>query len=215
MRIIIACEQSAAVRDAFRARGHDAWSCDILPSEGDPRWHIQGDAIAAVYSQTWDLLVGHPPCTFLSNSSSKHLYVGMKLEGGCYGDRWALMGAAAGFFLQLWNAPIKKIALENPIMLNHPKRIFGIPEQTQVIQPWMFGHPESKSTCLWLKGLPELKPTNDVKAEMDLLPIAERHRVHHMPPGPERQKERSRTYSGIAWAMADQWGSDLVETFDF
>lgn len=207
MKILIACEYSATVRDAFRALGHDAWSCDLRPSEGDPRWHIHGDAIAAAYGQPWDALVGHPECTFVANSSAKHLYKGMRFENGADGDRWAKMGAAAAFFLALWNAPIERIALENPIMLNHPRRLFGIPKPTQTIQPWMFGHPESKATCLWLKNLPKLEATNNVKAEMASRPIQERHRIHHMPPGPERKKERSRTYRGIAEAMATQWGA--------
>lgn len=207
MKILVACEYSAKVRDAFRARGHDAWSCDLQPTEGDPRWHIQGDAIAAAYSRPWDMLIGHPECTFVANSSSKHLYVGMSLKNGANGDRWAKMGHAAAFFLALWNAPVERIALENPIMLRHPRRLFGIPDPAQTIQPWQFGHPESKATCLWLKNLPELETTENVKAAMNKRPIHLRHRVHHMPPGPARKKERSRTYDGIASAMAEQWGA--------
>ena len=200
MRVLVACEYSGIVRDAFRARGHDAWSCDILPTESEPRWHIQGDAIEAAYSQQWDLLIGHPPCTYLANSGSKHLYEGMSKNNGANGERWARMGEGAGFFLALWNAPVERIALENPIMLGHPQRLFGIPKPTQVIQPWQFGHGETKAVCLWLKGLLPLRETNVVEGR--------EARVHRMAPGPNRQKERSRFFTGIAEAMADQWGGD-------
>ena len=196
-RWLIACECSARVRDAMRARGIDAWSCDLQPCEGDPRWHIQGDAIAAAYSQHWDGMVGHPECTYLANSGAKHLYAGMKAENGPNPDRWAHMGAAAAFFLALWNAPIERIAIENPIMLGHPKRLFGIPEPTQIIQPWQFGDGETKATCLWLKNLPPLVPTNIVEGR--------EQRVFRMAPGPDRKRERSRTFQGIADAMAAQW----------
>jgi hypothetical protein len=123
----------------------------------------------------------------------------MKAENGPSGDRWAHMGAAASFFLALLNAPVARIAVENPIMLGHPRRLFGIPEPTQIIQPWMFGHGETKATCLWLKGLPALMPTNIVEGR--------EQRVFRMAPGPDRKADRSRTYEGIAEAMADQWGA--------
>jgi hypothetical protein len=197
MKVLVACECSGVVRRALRARGVDAWSCDIKPAEdGDPH-HIQGDAIAAAYGQPWDAMIAHPECTYLANSSSKHLYAGMKAENGPDGDRWARMGAAAAFFLALWNAPIERIAVENPIMLGHPRRLFGIPEQTQVIQPWQHGHGEIKATCLWLKGFPPLVPSNLVDGREP--------RVHRMAPGPNRKADRSRTYEGIAEAIADQW----------
>lgn len=201
MRVLVACEYSATVRDAFRARGFDAWSCDLLPTEGDPRWHIQGDAIHAAYSQRWDLLIGHPECTYLANSGAKHLYAGMKFENGPNAARWAAMGSAAMFFLTLWRAPIPHIAIENPIMLGHPRKMFGIPDPSQTIQPWQFGHGETKATCLWLKNLPKLVPTDIVEGR--------EQRVWKMGPSPDRWKERSRTFAGIAEAMASQWGDFL------
>lgn len=217
MRVLVACERTATVRDAFRRLGHDAWSCDLQPTEGDPQWHIQGDAIAAAYGvtysgsnsnytqnmwQPWDLLIAHPECTFLSNSGAKHLYAGMNKANGPNADRWALMGAAAAFFLTLWNVPIKRKCIENPIMLGHPRRLFGIPKPTQIIQPWQFGHGETKATCLWLDGLMPLHPTNEVEGR--------EQRIWRMGPGPERKKERSRTFPGVAEAMADQWGRAIL-----
>jgi hypothetical protein len=201
-RVLVACEFSATVRDAFRARGFDAWSCDLLPTEGDPRWHIQGDAIEAAYSMPWDLLIGHPECTYLANSGAKHLYAGMKAENGPNAERWARMGAAAMFFLTLWRAPIRCIALENPIMLGHPRKLFGLPSPTQIIQPFDFGHGEMKATCLYLKNLPTLVPTNRVAGR--------EQRIFRMAPSPDRWKERSRTFQGIADAMAGQWGPLLL-----
>jgi hypothetical protein len=199
MRALVACECSGVVRRALRARGHNAWSCDLKPAEDGSPFHIQGDAIRAAYGSSWDLLIAHPECTYLANSGAKHLYAGMKAENGPSGDRWAHMGAAASFFLALLNAPVARIAVENPIMLGHPRRLFGIPEPTQIIQPWMFGHGETKATCLWLKGLPALMPTNIVEGR--------EQRVFRMAPGPDRKADRSRTYEGIAEAMADQWGA--------
>jgi hypothetical protein len=207
IRVLVACEYSATVRDAFRARGFDAWSCDLLPTEGDPRWHIQGDAIAAAYGQHWDLLIGHPECTYLCNSGAKHLYAGMKAENGPNASRWASMGAAAMFFRTLLNAPIAHIAIENPIMLGHPRKMFGIPDPTQTVQPWQFGHGETKATCLWLKGLPSLVPSNVVDGR--------EQRIWKMAPGADRWKERSRTFIGIAEAMADQWGRYLIDRLSF
>lgn len=201
LRVLVACEYSATVRDAFRARGFDAWSCDLLPTEGDPRWHIQGDAIQAAYSQQWDLLIAHPECTYLCNSGAKHLYAGMKAENGPNASRWASMGAAAMFFRTLLNAPVPHVAIENPIMLGHPRKMFGIPDPAQTIQPWQFGHGETKATCLWLKNLPALVPSNVVAGR--------EQRVFKMAPGPNRWKERSRTFAGIAEAMANQWGDYL------
>ena len=198
MRVLIACECSGAVRRAFRALGHDAWSCDLQPAEDDSRHHVQGDALRTVYGDEWDLLIAHPECTYLANSGAKHLYAGTSAANGPNPDRWAQMGAAAAFFLAMWNAPVPRIAVENPIMLGHPKRLFGIPDPTQIIQPWQFGHGETKATCLWLKGLPPLVPTNIVEGR--------EQRVFRMAPGPDRKRDRSRTFEGIAAAMADQWG---------
>lgn len=204
LRVLVACECSGVVRRAFRALGHDAWSCDLEPAEDNSPFHFQTDALIAAYGgldRPWDLLIAHPECTYLSNSGAKHLYAGMKAENGPNADRWALMGAAAAFFLALWNAPVSRIAVENPIMLGHPKRLFGIPEPTQIIQPWQFGHGETKATCLWLKGLPPLAPTNIVEGR--------EQRVFRMAPGPDRKRDRSRTFEGIAAAMADQWAGPL------
>jgi len=199
MRVLVACEFSGTVRRAFAARGHDAWSCDLLPAEDGSNKHIQGDAIHAAHGQSWDLLIAHPECTFLANSGAKHLYAGMRKENGPDADRWARMGAAAAFFRAMLDAPVARKAVENPVMLGHPKRLFGIPEPTQIIQPWQFGHGETKATGLWLVGLPPLTPT--------LVVSGREGRVWKMPPGPERKKERSRTYAGIAAAMAEQWGA--------
>jgi len=206
VRVLVACERSGVVRRAFRDRGHDAWSCDLEPADDGSRYHIQGDCLPRLYDRLywrWDLLIGHPECTYLANSGAKHLYAGMKAENGPNPDRWAHMGAAAAFFMALWNAPIPMIALENPIMLGHPKRLFGIPEPTQIIQPYQFGHGETKATCLWLKNLPPLEPTNIVEGR--------EQRVFRMAPGPNRKRDRSRTYEGIAEAMATQWGASLQD----
>lgn len=205
MRVLIGCEYSATVRDAFRARGHDAWSCDLLPTEGDSQWHIQGDVLA-VLDDGWDLAIFHPPCTFLTYAGAKHLYVDGRKENGKYPPRWEALEDAALFFRKLLHAPIAKIAVENPIMLAEGKKIVGR-GYDQIIQPWSFGHMESKRTCLWLEGLSPLSPTSDLKAETMKLPARLRDRVHYARPGPDRWKERSRTSPGIAAAMADQWGS--------
>jgi hypothetical protein len=199
VNVLVACERSGVVRSAFRAWGHNAWSCDLEPADDETGEHLRMDAIHAAYSQPWDLLIAHPECTYLANSGAKHLYAGTKAENGPNADRWAHMGAAAAFFLALWNAPVARIAVENPIMLGHPRRLFGIPEPTQIIQPWQFGHGETKATCLWLKGLPPLAPTNIVEGR--------EQRVWKMGPGENRKRDRSRTYEGIAAAMAEQWGT--------
>jgi hypothetical protein len=210
VRVLVACERSGVVRNAFRALGHDAWSCDLEPADDGSPFHIQGDALTVTYSGSkrdlhpgyvtpWDLLIAHPECTYLANSGAKHLYASMKAENGPNPDRWAHMGAAAAFFLAMLNAPVQRIAVENPIMLGHPKRLFGIPDPTQIIQPWQFGHGETKATCLWLKGLPPLQPTNIVEGR--------EQRVFRMAPGPDRKRDRSRTFEGIAAAMAEQWGA--------
>lgn len=198
MRVLVACEFSGTVRRAFSALGHDAWSCDLLPADDSSPNHIQGDAIAAVYAQNWDLLVAHPPCTYLTNSGVTWLHKDP--------TRWVKLDEAAQFFKRLLDAPIVKIAVENPIMHKYAKERIGGVKQSQVIQPWMFGHTEQKATCLWLKSLPLLQPTNNVKAEMMALPDNERQRLHYLPPSSDRWKLRSKTYDGIAKAMAEQWG---------
>jgi len=196
MRVLVACEYSGRVRSAFRALGHDAWSCDLLESEDESPYHLVGDALEIVHGQ-YDLLICHPPCTDLAVSGSRHFPA--KVADGRQ-DR------ALDFVRALLAAPVEKIALENPISVISSK----VRKPDQIIQPWQFGHPETKATCLWLKGLPKLVPTDDVHDHMMTLPVAERNRVHHMPPGPNRWKERSRTYLGIAAAMAEQWGGASV-----
>lgn len=195
MKVLVACEFSGTVRDAFIAKGHDAMSCDLLPTDS-PGPHYQGD-IFDVINDGWDLMIAHPPCTYLSNSGVSWLY---KQK-----DRWKKLIDGAVFFRNLLLADIPKIAVENPIMHKYAKEIIG-KEQTQVVQPWMFGHMEQKATGLWLKNLPKLKPTNDVKEEMLKLPKNQRERLHYLPPSKDRWKERSKTYEGIAQAMAEQWG---------
>lgn len=198
LRVLVACERSGVVRSAFRELGHDAWSNDLEPADDGSRFHIQGDAVRAAYAGGWDLIIAHPECTYLANSGAKHLYAGMNKANGPEADRWARMGAAALFFRQMLDAPARMVAVENPIMLGHPKRLFGIPDPTQIVQPWQFGHGETKATGLWLRGLMPLRPTEIVEGR--------EQRVHRMPPGPDRKKNRSRTYDGIASAMACQWG---------
>lgn len=181
MRVLVACEFSGTVRDAFRARGHDAWSCDLLPTEHDGP-HFQADVLTLLHKD-WDLMIAHPPCTHLASS----------------GARWfklkvAEQAEAIKFVQALLNAPIAKIAVENPIGILSTR----IRKPDQIVQPWQFGHGETKATCLWLRGLPVLKPTNVVDGRVA--------RVHRAPPSPDRWKLRSLTYEGIAQAMAEQWG---------
>ena len=192
MRVLIACEFSGIVRDAFIERGHDAWSCDLLPTE-QPGPHYQ-DNIFHVLTKTmydWDMMIAHPPCTYLANSGVSWLY---RKEG-----RWEKMKQGALFFKQLLQADIPKICVENPIMHKHAVKIIGR-RQDQVIQPWQFGHGEQKATCLWLKNLPLLEPTNIVEGR--------EQRLHYLPPSKDRSKLRSITYPGIAKAMAEQWGKE-------
>ena len=181
MRVLIACEYSGAVRDAFRVAGHDAMSCDLLPSEA-PGPHYQGD-VRDVLGDGWDLMVAHPPCTHLAVSGARWFH-----------QKQAEQAEALDFVRLLLDAPIPRIALENPVSIISTR----IRKPDQVIQPWQYGHGETKATCLWLKNLPALKPTQIVDGRDA--------RVHRMPPGPNRWKERSRTYAGIAAAMAAQWG---------
>jgi len=181
MRVLVACEFSGTVRDAFAARGHDAWSCDLLPSETEGQ-HIQGDVLA-VLDQGWDLMVAHPPCTHLAVSGARW-----------FKDKQVEQAEALDFVRALLDAPIPRIALENPVSVISTK----VRKPDQIIQPWQFGHGETKATCLWLKGLPKLAPT-DVVDGRDA-------KVHRMPPSENRWRERSRTYGGIAAAMAEQWG---------
>lgn len=194
MRVLVGCEFSGAVRDAFLARGHDAWSCDLLPTD-TPGPHIESD-ILTVLADDWDLMIGFPPCTYLCSSG---LHWNHRRPG-----RAELTEAALVFVRSLLDAPIPRIALENPV--GRINTAIRKPDQT--IQPWMFGHPESKGTCLWLKNLPLLKPTNILKLSpngrwKNQTPSGQ----NKLGPSPDRWKERSKTYSGIAAAMAEQWGN--------
>lgn len=183
MKVLISCEFSGIVRNAFAELGHNAWSCDLLPSEL-PGNHIQGDVLSVLFNG-WDLMIAHPPCTHLAVSGARW-FAEKRADGR--------QQAAIKFFMQLINAPIEKIAVENPISIMSTK----YRKPSQIVQPWQFGHGETKATCLWLKNLPVLQPTNIVDGRET--------RIYKMPPSPERAKERSRTYEGIAKAMANQWG---------
>ena len=201
LRVLIACEFSGVVRRAFADRGHDAWSCDLLPAEDRSNKHIVGDA-RDILNDGWDLLmVAHPPCTRLCNSGVRWLR--SPPPGRTLDEMWAELENAADLFSAFWNAPIERICIENPVMHRHAKaRIRNFQDFAQSVQPWQFGHGETKRTCFWLKNLPHLLPTSVVEGRAQ--------RVARMPPGPNRWKERSRFFPGIAAAMADQWGG-LVE----
>lgn len=212
MNVLVACEESQAVCKAFRERGHRAFSADIQPcSGGHPEWHIMGDCLPLIngnctfqtmdtHTHTqdgpWDLLIAHPPCTFLSNAGARFLYAGG--NGVLNEDRLRKGIKASHFFLRFLFAYCKRIAIENPV----PSTVYGLPVYSQIIQPWMFGHPVQKKTCLWLKGLPKLEPTE----------ICEERQSSKVPGnwfnrgGKERQKNRAKTFPGIAAAMAEQWG---------
>lgn len=202
MRVLVACEFSGIVREAFRKRGHDAMSCDLLPTEQEGP-HYQGNVLE-ILGEGWDLMIAHPPCTYLTNAGVRHLHDHVSSRNGAKASvsgsvRWVALFEAAEFFNALQHANIPRIAVENPIPHKYAKALIG--PYTQTIHPWQFGHGETKPTCLWLKGLPNLIPTNVVEGR--------EARVHRMSPGPDRWKERSRTYQGIADAMAAQWGQSL------
>ena len=180
MRVLVACEYSGIVRDAFADRGHDAMSCDLLPTE-KPGPHHLGD-VRDVIHDNWDLMIAHPPCTHLAVSGARW-----------FKDKQQEQAEALEFVKLLLDAPIPLIALENPVSVISSQ----IRKPDQIVQPWQYGHGETKATCLWLKGLPPLKPTNVVEGR--------EQRVHRMAPGPNRWRERSRTFTGIAKAMASQW----------
>jgi hypothetical protein len=184
VRVLVACEFSGIVRDAFRRRGHDAWSCDLLEAEDDSLFHYRCDARVILQGYgPWDLMIAHPPCTHLAVSGARW-----------FKDKAKEQAEALQFVRDLMGAPVERICIENPISIISSR----IRKPDQIVQPWMFGHGETKATCLWLKGLPKLIPTNIVEGRKAV--------VHHMPPGPDRWKNRSRTYQGIADAMAEQWG---------
>lgn len=195
MKVLVACEFSGTVRDAFIERGHDAVSCDLLPTES-PGPHVQGDVLDLL-DEGWDLMVAHPPCTYLANSGVRWLHERP--------DRWEKMREAAEFFKSLLNAPVPKICVENPVMHKYAVEIIGR-KHDQTIQPYEFGHPESKRTCLWLKNLPPLLPTGILsKKEGTTWENQTPSGQNKLGPSPDRWKERSRFYRGWAEAMANQW----------
>jgi hypothetical protein len=197
MKVLVACEYSGIVRDAFAAKGHDAWSCDILPTES-PGNHFQGD-VSEHLDKGWDLMIAHPPCTHLAVSGARWFTEGKK--------PWSLQEEALDFVRKLLDAPIDKIALENPVSVISTK----IRKPNQIIQPFEYGHDVTKKTCLWLKNLPNLKPTKIVKPDIVLVNGKKMSRMHYESfklPSKERSKVRSKFYTGIAEAMADQWGTD-------
>ena len=215
INILVACEESQRVCEAFRKRGGKAYSCDIIEcSGGHPEWHIMQDVIPLLNGKCsfktmdgiehsidgkWDLIIAHPPCTYLSNAGARFLYP----KGVLNEERLAKGMIAKDFFMHFYNADCDRIAIENPI----PSKVYGLPPYTQTIQPWMFGHPVQKKTCLWLNGLPELQPTN----------VVEERQSTKIPGnwfnsgGKERQKNRAKTFPGIAKAMAEQWMPLLLE----
>ena len=214
-KVLVACEESQAVTIAMRDIGIEAYSCDIIEcSGGHPEWHIRWDAIAIANGNCsfmtsdgqlhsidgkWDMIIAHPPCTYLSNAGARFLYPGGVLNE----ERLAKGLEAKEFFMQLYNADCPRIAVENPI----PSTVYGLPKYTQTIQPWMFGHPLQKKTCFWLKGIPLLKPT-DIVEERQSTKIPGNWFNHG---GKDRQKNRAKTFPGIAKAMAEQWGRQLIE----
>lgn len=222
MKVLVACEESQTVCKAFREKGHEAYSCDIQePSGGHPEWHILGDALAAVAGGViitmdgkehevgkWDLLIAHPPCTYLSNAGAARLY--KRLEGKSYVELERLNNGmdAKEFFLEFLNAPIEKIAVENPI----PSGVYRMPKYNQIIQPYEFGHPYSKKTCLWLKGVPLLKPTEIVRPVCSWVSggskKADGTPRNNVGTSFRDSKRRSKTFPGIARAMAEQWGGN-------
>lgn len=205
MRALIGCEASGTVRRAFLARGFDAWSCDTRRAEDGSNRHLQMDVREAIRRYgPWDLLaVMHPPCTRLCNSGVRWLTVAP--PGRTVADMRAELEEGAGLFSDCLNAPIDRIAIENPVMHRHAKALIrNYTPPAQTIQPWQFGDGESKRTCFWLKGLPPLVPTHPVKPA-DIV-----HRVWRMPPGPDRQRARSQFFPGVAAAMADQWGDHAM-----
>lgn len=202
LRVLVACEFSGTVRNAFSALGHDAWSCDLLPAEDGSNRHIVGDA-RDLLGDGWDLLmVAHPPCTRLCNSGVR--WLSSPPPGRSSAEMQADLEEGAALFSDFWTAPIERICIENPVMHRHAKaliRDYAPPAQS--VQPWQFGHGETKRTCLWLRNLPPLRPTQIVEGR--------EARVHRASPSKDRWRERSRFFTGIAAAMADQWGGEAAE----
>lgn len=211
MKVLVACEESQAVTIELRKLGHEAYSCDIIEcSGGHPEWHIQGDALPILNGQCcfqtmdgieheidgrWDMIIAHPPCTYLSNAGARHLYP----KGVLNEERLKQGLEAKEFFMKIWNADCEKIAIENPV----PSKIYELPPYTQYIQPWEHGHPFKKKTCLWLKNLPMIIPTDIVPEERRQSTKISGNWFNHG--GKERQKNRAKTFPGIAKAIAEQW----------
>lgn len=207
IKVLVACEESQEVTKAFRELRYNAYSNDIIDcSGGHPEWHIKAD-VFNVINDGWDLIIAHPPCTYIANSGVSWLYNKDKTENE---DRWNEMRRAAHFFRSILNNNCRFLAVENPIPHKYAIEIIGR-KYDQIVQPYQFGHPESKATCLWIKGLPVLKETNNVKQEYLSLPKNKAQRLHFLPPSPERQKLRSKTFPGIAKAMAEQWGQYVLD----
>lgn len=208
MRVLVACEESQAVCKAFRARGHEAYSCDLIPcSGGHPEWHIQVDALELL-KMRWDLIIAHPPCTYLTNASA----VRMRVKGEISPERYRKAMEAKAFFLKFLQADCKQICVENPT----PLKIVGLPPYTQAIQPWQFGHPYTKRTCLWLKGLPPLKPTKIVMEGVTpwVNGGSKDAKGNYRRVTGRRERDpinRSKTFPGIAEAMAEQWGGNYED----
>ena len=197
MRVLVACEFTGTVRNSFLRKGHDAWSCDLLPAEDRHPNHIKGDCRPHLKSGEWDLIIAHPVCTRLTNAGARWLQKPPK--GRTQVQMWRELFEGAELFSDCLNANCERVCVENPVMHKHAKEaIEGYFEFTQSLQPWQFGHPETKRICLWLQGLDPLKPTNIVDGREP--------KVHHMSPGPDRARERSRFFSGVSDAMADLWG---------
>lgn len=200
LRVLVACEESQEVCKAFRALGHKAFSCDLQDcSGGHPEWHIKGDALNVLNLPIWDLVIAHPPCTYLSNAGARFLYPKgvlneQRLKKGLEGKE---------FFMNFYNAKCKHIAIENPVS----SRVFELPKHSQQIQPYQFGHPFKKKTRLWLKGLPNLQPTGVVEVSQSTKVAGNWFNKG----GKERQKNRSKTFPGIAKAMAEQWSKYILE----
>lgn len=204
MKVLIACEYSGKVRDAFIAKGHEAISCDFEPTDR-PGPHYQGDVLD-ILGDGFDLMIAHPTCTYLTNTAVCHLHSPDATHPSLKGKpRWDALDEGAAFFKMLLECDIPLKAIENPIPHKYAVERIGR-KYDQLVQPWMFGHMERKATCFWLEGLPNLLETNNVKEEMLKLPKREQQRLHYLPPGPDRWKLRSETYQGIADAMAEQWG---------
>lgn len=233
LKVLVACEESQRVCSAFRRLGHEAYSCDIIePSGGHPEWHIKGNVLEVLNPkdhlgdfeapdqyisfktmdgsyhevERWDLIIAHPPCTYLTNAGARHLWKGHELNQ----ERYQQGLEAKAFFMKFLNADCEHIAVENPI----PSKVFELPKYTQTIQPYQFGHPFTKKTCLWLKGLPTLQPTNEVEPIATWCPsgsYSHKHGDKHKGMfTKDRARNRSKTFEGIAEAMAEQWSAYLT-----